>query len=51
MGVLVVTHHLAEVWDVATRVAVMVGGRWVAEEPREGPLDAFLPRYREWIGA
>ncbi len=51
LGVLVVTHHLGEVWDVATRVAVMVGGRWAAEEPREGPLDAFLPRYREWIGA
>jgi len=51
LGVLVVTHHLAEVWDVATRVAVMVGGRWAAEEPREGQLDAFLPRYREWIGA
>jgi heme exporter protein A len=51
LGVLVVTHHLAEVWDVATRVAVMVDGRWAAEEPRAGSLDAFLPRYREWIGA
>ncbi len=50
-GVVVVTHHLAEVWDVATRVAVMVEGRWVCDEPVTGPLEAFLPRYREWIGA
>jgi heme exporter protein A len=51
LGLVVVTHHLAEVWDLATRVAVMVDGRWAGEEPRSGPLDAFLPRYREWIGA
>jgi ABC-type sulfate/molybdate transport systems ATPase subunit len=47
----IVTHHLAEVWDVATRVAVMVDGRWVCDEPRTGPLGEFLPRYREWTGA
>jgi heme exporter protein A len=51
VGLVIVTHHLAEVWDLATRVAVMVEGRWVCDEPRSGPLDAFLPRYREWIGA
>ncbi|HET9040143.1 MAG TPA: heme ABC exporter ATP-binding protein CcmA [Gemmatimonadales bacterium] len=51
LGLVVVTHHLAEVWDVATRVAVMVEGRWVCDEPRAGPLERFLPRYREWIGA
>ena len=51
LGIVVVTHHLAEVWEVATRVAVMVEGRWVCDEPVAGPLDAFLPRYREWIGA
>jgi heme exporter protein A len=51
LGIVVVTHHLAEVWDVATRVAVMVEGRWVCDQPVTGPLDAFLPRYREWIGA
>jgi heme exporter protein A len=49
--IVVVTHHLAEVWDVATRVAVMVEGRWAADEPVAAPLDGFLPRYREWIGA
>lgn len=51
LGLVIVTHHLAEVWDVATRVAVMVEGRWVCEEPVTGPLEDFLPRYREWIGA
>jgi ABC-type sulfate/molybdate transport systems ATPase subunit len=50
-GLVVVTHHLAEVWDLATRVAVLVEGRWACDEARVGPLTAFLPRYREWIGA
>jgi heme ABC exporter ATP-binding subunit CcmA len=51
LGLVIVTHHLAEVWDVANRVAVMVDGRWAAVEARGGPLEDFLPRYREWIGA
>jgi heme exporter protein A len=51
VGLVIVTHHLAEVWDVATRVAVMVDGRWVCDEPKAGALEDFLPRYREWIGA
>jgi heme exporter protein A len=51
LGLVIVTHHLAEVWGVATRVAVLVEGRWVCDEPKVGPLEAFLPRYREWIGA
>ncbi len=51
LGVVIVTHHLAEVWDLASRVAVLVGGRWAADEPRTGTLEAFLPRYQELIGA
>ena len=51
LGVVLVTHHLAEVWQLASRVAVLVDGRWAADEPREGPLDAFLPRYHRLIGA
>jgi heme ABC exporter ATP-binding subunit CcmA len=51
LGLVIVTHHLGEVWDVAARVAVMVEGRWATVEPRTGPLEGFLPRYREWIGA
>jgi ABC-type sulfate/molybdate transport systems ATPase subunit len=50
LGLVIVTHNLAEVWDVATRVAVLVGGRWAGQEPVAGPLTAFLPRYREWTG-
>ena len=51
LGVVLVTHHLAEVWELASRVAVLVQGRWAADEPRTGTLEAFLPRYRELIGA
>jgi ABC-type sugar transport system ATPase subunit len=41
-----VTHHLAEVWAVATRVAVMVGGRWRCDEAVTGTAETFLPRYQ-----
>ncbi|HEX3236662.1 MAG TPA: heme ABC exporter ATP-binding protein CcmA [Gemmatimonadales bacterium] len=51
LGMVIVTHHLAEVWEIATRVAVMVDGRWVADQPRSGTLEEFLPRYRTWIDA
>ena len=49
-GLILVTHQLAEVWDLASRVAVLVRGRWVLEETRSGPLEAFLPRYRGLTG-
>jgi len=51
LGVVIVTHQLAEVWDLASRVAVLVGGRWAIDEQRAGTLEAFLPRYQELIGA
>jgi len=51
LGLVIVTHHLGEVWEVASRVAVMVEGRWAADELRTGPLEAFLPRYHGLIGA
>jgi heme exporter protein A len=51
LGVVLVTHHLAEVWQLASRVAVLVEGRWAADEARAGSLDAFLPRYYGLIGA
>jgi heme exporter protein A len=51
LGVVLVTHHLAEAWDLATRVAVLVDGGWAAEEQRSGTLEAFLPRYLGLIGA
>jgi heme ABC exporter ATP-binding subunit CcmA len=50
-GVVVVTHHLAEIWPLATRVAVLVDGRLASNDPREGSLEGFLPRYHGLIGA
>ncbi|HYF38707.1 MAG TPA: heme ABC exporter ATP-binding protein CcmA, partial [Gemmatimonadales bacterium] len=50
-GVVFVTHNLDEVWELASRVAVLVQGRWRANEPRSGSLETFLPRYREMTGA
>ena len=51
LGLVLVTHHLAEAWVLATRVAVLVNGRWAADEPRTGTLEAFLLRYQGFIGA
>jgi ABC-type multidrug transport system ATPase subunit len=50
-ALVIVTHHLEEAWQLATRIAVLVQGRWAAEEARQGPLDAFLPRYQRLLGA
>jgi heme exporter protein A len=51
LGVVLVTHHMAEAWDLASRVAVLVEGRWAADGPRTGSLEAFLTRYQGLIGA
>jgi heme ABC exporter ATP-binding subunit CcmA len=51
LGLVIVTHHLAEVWELASRVAVLVGGRWAVDEARAGTLESFLPRYQGLIGA
>ncbi|HJR16466.1 MAG TPA: heme ABC exporter ATP-binding protein CcmA [Gemmatimonadales bacterium] len=51
LGLVIVTHHLAEVWQLASRIAVLVGGRWAANEARDGSVDAFIPRYHRLIGA
>ncbi len=45
LALVLVTHHLAEAWELASRVAVLAGGRWALEEPRVGELALFLPRY------
>jgi heme exporter protein A len=50
-GLIFVTHHLEEVWQLASRVAVLVQGRWRTDEARPDSLEAFLPRYREMTGA
>jgi heme ABC exporter ATP-binding subunit CcmA len=51
LGMVVVTHRLGEVWELATRVAVLAEGRWACDEPRSGTLEAFLPRYHGLVGA
>jgi len=49
LGLILVTHHLDEAWELATRVAVLTAGRWMLEEPRAGALAEFLVRYRGLI--
>lgn len=51
LGIVLVTHQLGEAWAVATRIAVIVEGRWACDETLAGPLEGFLPRYQELIGA
>jgi heme exporter protein A len=48
-ALMLVTHDLSDVWDIATRVAVLVQGRWAVCEARSGTLDAFAARYQEMI--
>jgi ABC-type multidrug transport system ATPase subunit len=60
LGTIVVTHQVTEVWDLATRVAALVEGRWsiVADraeagspEAWVGEADRFLALYREAVPA
>ena len=50
-GMVVVTHHVAEVWDLATRVAVLLGGTWACDEAVAGTAEAFVTRYQAMTGA
>jgi heme exporter protein A len=50
-AMVVVTHHLPEVWELATRVAVLANGRWECEEPVSGSVGTFTARYRVMTGA
>jgi ABC-type sulfate/molybdate transport systems ATPase subunit len=40
-----VTHDPTEVWDIATRVVVLRGGRIVLDAPRPAALEAFRSTY------
>lgn len=48
-ALILVSHHLAEAWELATRVAVLAGGRWALEAPRPDSLEAFHARYAELV--
>ena len=51
LALVVVTHRLGEVWDLATRVAVLADGGWACDEPRQGTPESFLSRYHGLVGA
>ena len=48
-AMVLVTHHPVEVWDVATRAAVLVAGRWRSDEPVSGTAEAFTSRYQAMV--
>jgi heme ABC exporter ATP-binding subunit CcmA len=48
-AVVIVTHQPESIWDLATRVGVLAGGRWALLENRPADLGGFLTRYREAI--
>lgn len=50
-AVVAVTHEPGDLWEVATRVVVLVAGRLVLEEPRTGGLAAFRDRYAGLLAA
>jgi heme exporter protein A len=50
-ALVLVSHHLAEVWELASRVAVLVDGRWALELDAPGDLGAFHARYGELVDA
>jgi heme ABC exporter ATP-binding subunit CcmA len=50
-ALVVVTHQLADVWSLTSRVAVLMDGRWAVNEPRSGELAGFVSRYGILSGA
>ena len=46
-GIVIVTHHASEAWELATRVAILVGGRWVLDQARPTDLGEFHRLYQE----
>jgi heme ABC exporter ATP-binding subunit CcmA len=50
-AMVIVTHHAAEAWELATHVGVLVAGRWAIREPRPNDLGSFLQRYQEAVRA
>jgi heme exporter protein A len=50
-AMVLVTHHPAELWDVATRAAVLIAGRWRSDEAVSGTAEAFASRYQAMVNA
>jgi heme exporter protein A len=45
-AMVIVTHHAAEAWELATRVGVLRNGQWVLESNRPEDLDQFQLTYQ-----
>ena len=45
----IVTHHAAEAWEMATRVGVLRHGRWVYDAERAGELHTCQREYQELV--
>jgi heme exporter protein A len=45
-AMVIVTHHASEAWELATRIGVLVGGRWALDIPRPADLAAFDLQYQ-----
>jgi len=44
-ALVIVTHHASEAWELATRIGVLVRGRWVMEAPRPASIEEFHRDY------
>ncbi len=45
-AMVIVTHHASEAWDLATRIGVLVAGRWALDTPRPDDVSAFDQTYQ-----
>ena len=43
-GVVLVTHSPGDAWSIASRVSLLVRGKWVIDEARPGDQQAFMSR-------
>jgi ABC-type multidrug transport system ATPase subunit len=48
-AVVLVTHQPEGIWQLATRIGVLAGGRWAILEDRPNEIEAFQLRYRDAI--
>ncbi|PKL90519.1 MAG: glutathione ABC transporter ATP-binding protein, partial [Gemmatimonadetes bacterium HGW-Gemmatimonadetes-1] len=50
-AIVCVTHDPAELWEAATRVVILVGGRVVGAIPRPAALEGFRDIYAAALAA
>lgn len=48
-AMVIVTHHAGEAWEFATRIGILVGGRWAWQGPRPDDIGAFHLIYQEVV--